>query len=55
MRFGLFVPQGWRLDLAGIDTKDHWSTMLDVAKTAENGPFESMRTVGMHSCPEGPV
>jgi F420-dependent oxidoreductase-like protein len=28
MRFGLFVPQGWRLDLAGIDTKDHWATML---------------------------
>jgi F420-dependent oxidoreductase-like protein len=42
MRFGLFVPQGWRLDLAGIDTKDHWATMLDIAKTADDGPFESI-------------
>ena len=42
MRFGLFVPQGWRLDLAGIDTKDHWATMLSIAKAAEDGPFESI-------------
>ncbi|HEY3878517.1 MAG TPA: LLM class F420-dependent oxidoreductase [Trebonia sp.] len=42
MRFGLFVPQGWRLDLAGIDTKDHWPTMLGIAKAAEHGPFESV-------------
>jgi F420-dependent oxidoreductase-like protein len=42
MRFGLFVPQGWRLDLAGIDTADHWDTMLGVAKAAEDGPFESV-------------
>jgi F420-dependent oxidoreductase-like protein len=42
MRFGLFVPQGWRLDLAGIDPKDQWTTMLDVARAAEDGPFESI-------------
>jgi F420-dependent oxidoreductase-like protein len=42
MRFGLFVPQGWRLDLAGIDSKDHWTTMLDVARAADAGPFESI-------------
>jgi F420-dependent oxidoreductase-like protein len=42
MRFGLFVPQGWRLDLAGISPADHWATMLDVARVAENGPFESV-------------
>ncbi len=42
MRFGLFVPQGWRLDLTGIDTKDHWATMLGVAQAAEDGPFESV-------------
>lgn len=42
MRFGLFVPQGWRLDLAGIDPADHWTTMLDVARAAEDGPFESI-------------
>ena len=42
MRFGLFVPQGWRLDLVGIDPKDHWQTMLGVAQAAEDGPFESI-------------
>lgn len=42
MRFGLFVPQGWRLDLVGIDPADHWTTMMDVARTAEDGPFESI-------------
>src|SRR5882757_5006745 len=42
MRFGLFVPQGWRLDLAGIDTKDHWATMLGIAKAGEDGPYESI-------------
>jgi F420-dependent oxidoreductase-like protein len=42
MRFGLFVPQGWRLDLVGIDPQDHWTTMLDVARAAEDGPYESI-------------
>jgi F420-dependent oxidoreductase-like protein len=42
MRFGIFVPQGWRLDLTGIDPKDHWATMLDIARAADDGPFESV-------------
>lgn len=42
MRFGLFVPQGWRIDLAGIDTKDHWPVMRDIAQAADDGPFESI-------------
>ena len=42
MRFGCFVPQGWRLDLAGISPADHWNTMLDIARAAEAGPFESV-------------
>jgi F420-dependent oxidoreductase-like protein len=42
MRFGLFVPQGWRLDLTGIDPADQWAVMLDVARAADNGPFESI-------------
>jgi F420-dependent oxidoreductase-like protein len=42
MRFGLFVPQGWRLDLTGIDPADQWTTMLEVAQAAESGPFESI-------------
>ena len=42
MRFGLFVPQGWRLDLAGIEPAAQWHAMLDVARLADEGPFESL-------------
>jgi F420-dependent oxidoreductase-like protein len=42
MRFGLFVPQGWRLDLVGIAPDQQWDTMLSVARLAEAGPFESI-------------
>jgi F420-dependent oxidoreductase-like protein len=42
MRFGLFVPQGWRLDLVGVAPADQWSAMLGVARAAESGPFESI-------------
>lgn len=42
MRFGLFVPQGWRLDLVGIEPARQWQAMLDVARLAENGPFTSV-------------
>jgi F420-dependent oxidoreductase-like protein len=42
MRFGLFVPQGWRLDLVGIEPADQWATMLDVARRADAGPWESV-------------
>lgn len=36
------MPQGWRLDLAGIDTKDHWTTMTRVARRIEETGFESL-------------
>jgi F420-dependent oxidoreductase-like protein len=42
MRFGLFVPQGWRLDLVGIDPAQQWQAMLAVARYADGGPFESV-------------
>lgn len=42
MRFGLFVPQGWRIDLAGIAPDKQWSVMLDVARLAEAGGWESI-------------
>jgi F420-dependent oxidoreductase-like protein len=42
MRFGTFIPQGWRLDLAGIDPAEHWPTMLSLAQRAEQGPWESI-------------
>ncbi|HEX2403599.1 MAG TPA: LLM class F420-dependent oxidoreductase, partial [Acidimicrobiia bacterium] len=42
MRFGAFVPQGWRLDLTGIDREDHWGTMTRVARRIEETGFESL-------------
>lgn len=42
MRFGLFVPQGWRLDLVGISPARQWQTMLDIATVADQGPWESI-------------
>ncbi len=41
MRYGAFIPQGWRLDLVGIDPADHWSTMTRVAHAIEAAGFES--------------
>jgi F420-dependent oxidoreductase-like protein len=42
MRFGLFVPQGWRLDLVGIDPAEQWTTMKGLAQHADAGPWESI-------------
>ena len=42
MRFGLFIPQGWRLDLVGIPTEKHWQVMSDLANHADNGPWDSL-------------
>jgi F420-dependent oxidoreductase-like protein len=42
MRFGMFIPQGWRLDLAGVSTANQWATMRDLAQAADAGPFESI-------------
>ncbi|APE18371.1 LLM class F420-dependent oxidoreductase [Mycolicibacterium pallens] len=42
MRFGLFIPQGWRLDLAGIPTDKHWQVMRDLADHADAGPWDSL-------------
>ncbi|MDX6317640.1 MAG: hypothetical protein QOD35_1040, partial [Nocardioidaceae bacterium] len=42
MRFGLFIPQGWRLDLVGIEPAKHWATMLEIAQLAEQSTYESI-------------
>ncbi|MCE1179862.1 MAG: LLM class F420-dependent oxidoreductase [Micrococcales bacterium] len=35
MKFGLFVPQGWRMDLVGIDPAAHWAVMAGLARRAD--------------------
>ncbi|MEV5649465.1 LLM class F420-dependent oxidoreductase [Nocardia sp. NPDC052254] len=43
MRFGIFVPQGWRLDLVGIDPARQWPVMRDLARRADDaGVWESL-------------
>lgn len=42
MHFGVFIPQGWRLDLAGIDPDDQWPTMARLAGQAESLDYDSI-------------
>ncbi len=42
MRFGVFIPQGWRMDLVGIEPAEQWTTMSRLAQRAEAGPWESL-------------
>jgi F420-dependent oxidoreductase-like protein len=42
MRFGVFVPQGWRLDLVGVPAGEQWDLMRGLAQAADAGPFESI-------------
>jgi F420-dependent oxidoreductase-like protein len=42
-RFGVFVPQGWRMDLTAIDNPiDQFEAMTNVAKEADKGPWDSI-------------
>jgi F420-dependent oxidoreductase-like protein len=42
MRFGTFIPQGWRLDLVDIEPADQWRVMATLAQQADEGPWESL-------------
>jgi F420-dependent oxidoreductase-like protein len=42
MRFGFFIPQGWRMDLVGIEPEKHWEVMRDLASYADNGAWDSL-------------
>ncbi|WP_432559028.1 LLM class F420-dependent oxidoreductase [Granulicoccus sp. GXG6511] len=37
MRFGLFIPQGWRFDLVGVRPADQWPTMKALAQRLDRG------------------
>ncbi len=41
MKFGMFIPQGWRHDLVGIDPAEQWSAMSAVVGYADKGAWES--------------
>jgi F420-dependent oxidoreductase-like protein len=42
MRFGMFLPQGWRVDLVGIDPAKQWDTVLGLARRADEGPWQTV-------------
>lgn len=42
MRFGTFIPQGWRFDLVGIEPSDQWRVMRELAQRADEGVWESI-------------
>ena len=53
MRFGAFVPQGWRLDLGDIPVTKQWDTMVAIGKVAEEVGFESLWVYDhFHTFPE---
>ncbi|MGA8048036.1 MAG: LLM class F420-dependent oxidoreductase [Dermatophilaceae bacterium] len=35
MKFGIFIPQGWRQDLVGIDPAMHWGVMAGLARRVD--------------------
>jgi F420-dependent oxidoreductase-like protein len=41
MKFGAFVPQGWRMDLVGVAPEDQWATMLGVAHKIERLGYDT--------------
>ena len=53
MKFGLFVPQGWRHDLVGIDPAQHWGVMAGLARRADgNADWASIWVYDhMHTVP----
>jgi F420-dependent oxidoreductase-like protein len=53
-RFGIFVPQGWRMDLGGIaDPYDQWQAMTAVAQAADAGSWDSIWLYDhFHTVPE---
>jgi F420-dependent oxidoreductase-like protein len=53
VEFGAFVPQGWRMDLVGIDPADHWETITGVASRIERAGYRSLWVYDhFHTVPE---
>ncbi|OFW65979.1 MAG: hypothetical protein A2Z12_02110 [Actinobacteria bacterium RBG_16_68_21] len=41
MKFGAFVPQGWRMDLVGVPVAEQWPTMLAAARRIEDLGYDT--------------
>ena len=42
MKIGAMVPQGWRMDLHGIEPKHQWNTILESSAKIEKLKYESL-------------
>jgi F420-dependent oxidoreductase-like protein len=42
MRFGTFVPQGWKGDLDGVPVEEQWGRILDTARLIEASRYDSI-------------
>ena len=42
MRFGTFVPQGWKGDQNGIPVEDQWNRILGFAELIEDSGYDSI-------------
>ena len=42
MRFGTFVPQGWKMDLVGIPVADQWPHIVSTARSVEDAGYDSL-------------
>ncbi len=54
MTFGVFVPQGWKMDLAAIaDPVEQFEAMTNVARVADKGQWDSVWVYDhFHTVPE---
>jgi F420-dependent oxidoreductase-like protein len=54
IKFGVFVPQGWRMDLTSFDNPiDQFEAMTSVAKVADQGPWDAIWVYDhFHTVPE---
>lgn len=42
MRFGTFVPQGWKMDLVDVPVERQWAHILSIASSIEDLGYDSM-------------
>ncbi|CAM3957396.1 LLM class F420-dependent oxidoreductase [Smaragdicoccus niigatensis] len=42
VQFGIFIPQGWRLDLVGVEPAQQWPLIKRLAQEADAGPWDSL-------------
>lgn len=53
MKFGAFVPQGWRMDLVGIPVEEQWPTMLGIGQKIERLGYDTAWVYDhFHTVPE---